>query len=295
MRTNQPGDFLMPNSVIQTLTAVEKEGVDDISGLGVVVLLGMFAKVDPSHPGDFVYLNFSEILGAIGEIKACVQKVSVGCREYKNSRFSPKIFSAIKKDIDSIFNIRYCKTDKKNGRRKESWLPVFVEYGYEYSGATGPYDFNNLPDDLIKFNVCEDCSKPVYKLRRKKSGSFLPPERFFFRLESNLVAELQAKKNTKFFTVLSRKIFALLKRLGRTKILVRLVLLILRQRGDVFSRQLEKLLRHLGFDVSHRSRCIDHLEKMLGKLKQEKLVQGFQITDQNLQVQWNQQIFKELN
>ena len=92
----------MPNSIIQTLTAVEKDGLDDLSGLGVVVLLGMFAKVRQSAPGETVFVSFSEILEMIGELKSCSQTVSNGVRKYTNERFSPKMFSNVKKIIDFI-------------------------------------------------------------------------------------------------------------------------------------------------------------------------------------------------
>lgn len=283
----------MPNSIIQTLTAVEKDGLDDLSGLGVVVLLGMFAKVRQSAPGETVFVSFSEILEMIGELKSCSQTVSNGVRKYTNERFSPKMFSNVKKIIDSIFNIRYCKTETRNGKSTESWLPVFSEYGFEYSGTDGPLDLEHLPEDLSKVNVCEDCCKPVYKLQRKKSGRFLSPERFFFRMESGLVAELLARKNTISFTAISRKIFSLLKRLGRTKTLVRLVLLILRQRKAEFSRKLEKLFSHLGFDTSHKSRSLDGLSHMLDQLKSERFVSDFQINGDRLCIQWNQKFFME--
>ena len=290
MSINLRGSFRMPNSIIHTLTEVEKDGPEDLSGLAVVVLLGMFSKIDSKAPGEYVYTNFSNLMESIGEIKSCSMGTVIATSGRGYDRFSPKTFKDIKGIIDLIFNIRYCKIKPGSSGYKESWLPVFTEYGYEYRSKEGAYDLDNLPEDLERVNACEWCDRPIYKVR-KKSGKYLAPCRFFFRLEPGLVAEIGAGKNTLYFTRISGKIFSLLKKLGRTKTMVRLVLLILRQTKGTFNRRLGKLLGNLGFDFTHKSESISYLNRMLEDLKSEQLIRDFNIEGDSLSIEWNKNFF----
>ena len=272
----------MPNSIIQTCVEVEKDGIDDLSGLGTVALMGLFALVNSKAPASRVYTTFSELLDLIGVEKGCS-----GAR-----RFSPAEFRSIRLEIDHFFNVRYClKEKKRDGVVQETWRPVFSEFGYEYMNAGRVIDPGNLPagHKLVTHGAG---SRSFFKVR-KDSGKYLQPNRFFFELDERLISELLGNKGTFHFTVLPRKVFELLKNLGRTKILTRVVLLILRQTGCEFKRHLNRLLVNLGLDPWHWSKSVKRLESVLLKLQEHGVVQDFQLNTEDLVVEWNRSWLEE--
>jgi hypothetical protein len=69
----------------------------------------------------------------------------------------------------------------------------------------------------------------------------------------------------------------LFKRYMRTPALIRLIILVLRQTGPDFTRNLRQVLDDLGFDVSHPARAVQDLETALAELRRAQLVVTFTV------------------
>jgi hypothetical protein len=121
-------------------------------------------------------------------------------------------------------------------------------------------------------------------LRRQteNGGRFDRPTGITFRLNTELANELSGKSGTVRFTLIARKVFSLFKRYMKRPAMIRLIMLVLRQTGPDFQRNLQQLIIDLGFDTTHPARAVEDLGRALGELQQLRLVSNVTVdTDTN--------------
>ena len=80
---------------------------------------------------------------------------------------------------------------------------------------------------------------------------------------------------------MARRIFSLLRDFVRSPAAVRLIMLVLRQTGESFSRVLSKLLVDLGMDSNHRQRAVAQLQSLLDQLTASGVIKEFTLNESN--------------
>jgi hypothetical protein len=151
-------------------------------------------------------------------------------------------------------------------------------FGYYYTRNGGPVDVHDPPKGVSRRNVGSE-ERPVWRLRRRKGDQEVDerPAGVLFRLNKELAEEIAASKNTIGFTLIARRVFAVLRRFHRDHAAIRLVLLPLRQRNQTFQRRLGRLLGDLGWDTAHPERALERLEASLAAMQEIGLIEGFAI------------------
>jgi hypothetical protein len=139
-------------------------------------------------------------------------------------------------------------------------------------------DADDLPPGLTRVNIGTN-DRPVWRVRRQTPGGDrdVPPIGILFRLNKELARELAGAPGTIRFTVVARRIFAVLRRLAHDPAVMRLLLLVLRQTDVTFIRRLEGVVEDLGWDPDHAARGRDQLGKALEKLRTEGVVVRYEI------------------
>lgn len=108
-------------------------------------------------------------------------------------------------------------------------------------------------------------------------GSFERPVGVVFRLNSELAEELTGQRGTLCYTLMAKKIFSLLRSHTHSAAMVRLIILVLRQTGVSFTRDLQQVINDLGYDSSHPTRAAADLSRDLATLREGQVIEGFEV------------------
>jgi hypothetical protein len=288
--TPPPDSFRVPNSVIQGLTTNTSSDLNRLSAFQMVTLLGLLTRVTPKAPQKEVTMRLSEILEIIEVGKQVAHAVdrewetAAGARikrRYKCHRFSPTHLQQVHEALLALYDtsVAIQRWDKKQQHRLDDrQVHVLDMFGYTYQRDGKMLDLDNLPPDSRRVNVNSD-ERPVWRVcRQREDGDrYDRPSGIVFRLNTELANELARKQGTVGFTIIARKVFGLLKRYMRQPAVIRLIVLILRQTGNEFSRNLKQVLGNLGFDTTHPARAIQDLKQALAQLQRLRLVTDYTV------------------
>jgi hypothetical protein len=291
--TPSKDSFRVPNSIIQGLTTSTPAELNRLSAFQMVVLLGLLTRVSPKSPHKEVTMRLSEILEIVEVSKQVAHAVNrewetgegeTTKRRYQCQRFSPRYLQQVHEALLALFDTSVVVQRLDRNRRHrfdERHTHLLDMFGYTYQRDGKVLDLDdpgNLPAGAKKVNVGSE-ERPVWRLhlQAENGGRYDRPCGIVFRLSTELVDELVGKQGTMGFTIMARKVFKLFKQYMRNPAVIRLIILILRQTGQDFSRGLRQLLDSLGFDPTHPVRAIDHLEQALTELQQLQVIAGFTV------------------
>jgi hypothetical protein len=235
-----------------------------------------------------VRIKVSEILDVIAVSRQVALAVD-GKRQPESSdpqqqrrhprRFNPKHVRQINSALLSLFEtLVEVRKVGKNRKRAIQRVHVLDSFGYLYRSNGRELDVDHLPPDRQKVNVGSN-NRPVYRVRRKTGDDeqFDRPSGILYRLNTELANELSGKPDTLQFTIVARKVFLTLKKFMNNPAAIRLIILVLRQTGADFSRDLRRTLSDLGYDVSHPTRAFEQIEGTLTQLKMMRLIVDFAV------------------
>jgi hypothetical protein len=291
-RNANSGSFRVPNSIVQGLTTNTHADLNRLSAFQMAVLLGLMAHIDQNAPEQEVQLSLSAILEIVELSKQVAHSVERtwtnedgGSQEkrYTSKRYSPYHASAVHEALLALFEqtviVKRMDKGKQGSISRQVHILDSFGYCYEHHGET--LDPHQLPPECEKVNVGSD-ERPVYKLYKRTGKEKTTPENpkgIVFRLNMELAREFAGEAGTLRFTLVAKKIFSLLKQYMRRPAAFRLVILIIRQTAEEFSRNLVTVLGELGFDVTHRSRAVAQLTKVLIELQQLRLIGDFNVNE----------------
>jgi hypothetical protein len=196
-------------------------------------------------------------------------------RRYKGKRFSPRKMEHIQMALLELHNqtVMVQRPAAAGGGRDDLCVHVLDMFGYRYRQAGRDIDFDNLPEGMCKINI-GPAERPVWRLRR--SGDEVDREErasgIIFRLNQELARELQNEKGTICSTIIAHKVFGVLREFSRQPAAMRLLLLVLRQTNEQFTRQLKNMLEELGFEPGHPARAVEQLRCTLDRLRSLEVV-----------------------
>jgi hypothetical protein len=283
----------MPNSIVQGLTTTTPTDLNKLTAFQMVTLLGLLTRVVPAHPSKEVRTTVSEILHII-EVSHNVahavdrewEKASGEKRtkRYACWRYSPKHLQQVHKALLVLHRqsvVIQRRDPKTNHRIEDRIVHILDAFGYTYERDGQRLDLDDLPPGVKKVNVGTK-ERPVYKvLKGSSTGScYDRPTGILFRLNSDLANELRNGQGTIRFTLVAGKVFNLFKEHMRNPAAIRLIILILRQTGETFNRQVGQTINDLGWDPTHPQRAVDQLAAVLMRLKASKLIHRFTIDPQ---------------
>ena len=289
--------FRVPNSIIQNLTTATQSGANRLGTFPTATLLGLFTLVNPKRPEDEVETKISQIAEIIEVGRNAEHAVkrdwptAAGihrCEVYTTKRHSPTQIRQINDALVSLFNQSVVIPRKPtNGRgHTERTVHILDMFGYRYRDNDRVLDIDDLPAGKTKVNTNTD-ERAVWRVQEAE-GRLARPTGVYFRLNSELARELMSERGTIGFTVLARRVFGVLRELRDSPAATRLLMTILRQWGERFTRHLTGLLTNLGW-TDHPKRAVQRLSQALGQLKATGIVVDYTIdqdTDQ-VTVGWN--------
>ena len=283
--------FRVPNSITQGLTTSTAAGLNRLSAFHTVVLLGLLTKVAPKAPKSEAKMTLSRILEIIEVGKQVAHAVArewetengVTEHKYHYRRFNPKYLPRVHDALLTLYNtsVRVQRWNKKK-QRTNQYVHILDAFGYVYEDGGKTLDLDDLPPDREKTNVGTD-ERPLWRVwRQTENGErFDRPTGIVFRLNTELADELSKKRGTLGFTIIARKVFALFRQFMKRPAMIRLIMLVLRQTGPDFHRNLQQLIVDLGFDASHPARAVEDLRRALAELQQLRLVTNFTVDTGN--------------
>ncbi len=284
--------FRVPNSVIQDLTTNAASEINQLNAFPLVTLLGLLSRVTPKMPQKEVRLRLAEILQIIEvsrQVNLAVSReweteAGVTKRKYECKRFSPKHLQQVH---DALLILANTSAQVRQwDKEKRQWLVrqvhVLDSFGYVYEKCGKMLDLDDLPPDREKINV-GSAERPVWRVRRQtdQGARFDRPVGIVFRLNTELAKELSGGRETIQFTIIARKVFSLFKQHMKRPTMIRLIMLVLRQTGPEFHRNLQQLIADLGFDATHPARAVEDLGRALGELQQLRLITSFTVDTDN--------------
>jgi hypothetical protein len=278
--------------VIQNVTTNTASEINRLSAFPLVTLLGLLTKVAPKSPQKQVKMRLSEILQIIEVSKQVTLAVdrewqtedgATKKRRYQCKRFSPKHLRQVHDALLTLYNtsVRIQRWNKEK-QRLDQQVHILDTFGYVYENGGKALDMDDLPPDREKVNVGTD-ERPVWRLRRQteNGGRFDRPTGIVFRLNAELANELSKQQGTLGFTLIACKVFAIFKQYMKRPAMIRLIMLVLRQTGPDFRRNLQQLVADLGFDATHPVRAAEDLGRALAELQQLRLVTSFTMDTSN--------------
>ena len=288
--TSTTDSFRVPNSIVQGLTTPTATDLNSLSAFQMVTLFGLLSKVSQKDPRREVRMTVSEILRIIEVGEIVDHAVTRGWetikgekrqRTYSGRRFSPAHMQRIQEALLVLH-------DKKVviRRKHKRWtgvsnciVHVLDSFGYVYERNGEALDFDDLPPGSEKVNVGTE-DRPVFRVRKLagEQKQFERPSGVLFRLNTELADELNKKgKGTIGYTLFARKVFGLLQKHMRKPAAIRLIILILRQTGQEFTRNFSTAIEGLGWATTHPGRAAAECEKTLSSLQAEGLVTSFEL------------------
>jgi hypothetical protein len=282
------GSFRVPNSIVQGLTTNTAADLNRLTPFEMVMLLGLLTKVPANCPSREVRTTISELLRIVEvsrQVAHAVEREWDTCeggrtrRRYQANRYSPTHLAKADAALRALFDRSVVIVRKEaGGGRSERLTHILDSFGYVYERDGKPLDLDDLPHGREKVNVGSD-DRPVWRVRRRGADghAFDRAHGVVFRLSAELASELQKKPNTIGFTLIAGRVFGLLRRYTRRPATLRLIVLLLRQTGDQFTRRLREAAADLGFDATHFERAVIGLEEALTSLRCDGLVRDFVI------------------
>jgi hypothetical protein len=296
--------FRVPNSIIQGLTtgdsghivAYSEKALNQLTAFQMVTLLGLLTLVNPKHPQQEVRTTPAQLLDIIEvsrNVSHAVKREWSGSdgqpkrKQYQGKRHSPRHVEMIHEALLALFNqtVRFVSIEK-NHERTERFVHILDTFGYVYEHNGKKIDPHNLPAGTEKINISTE-DRPVWRIKRRDSDQCWPAKGVLFRLSRELTRELTNQRGTIRFTLIARRIFTLLRQHMRNPVMIRLIILILRQTNTKFFRRLDRLMEDLGFDTTHPERTVSELQEGLATLQQEELLLGFEVSRSQDQVRFN--------
>lgn len=284
------GSFRMPNSIVQGLTTATPAGLNRLTSFQMVTLFGLMAHVSSKHPQKEVRIKVRDILEIARVSKTVNHAVErrwttrAGEKRrgsYRALRYSPKYLEQVHAALLALHNqsvaIHYF--DRRSGQKiRDHIVHVLDSFGYCYQVNGRQLDVDDLPPDRDRINIGTD-DRPVWRVRRRTAGGdrYERPTAVTFRINRELAREILRGKDSIQFTLFAHRVFDLFRHFMRSPAAIRLVVLTLRQTQPEFTRCLTQMLDDLGFDVSHPHRAVEHLEGVLGRLRDDGIVTGFSI------------------
>jgi hypothetical protein len=278
----------MPNSIVQGLTTATPTGLNRQTASKMVVLFGLMAHVSAKHPHKEVRLRLRDILEIIRVGKGVTLAVDRTWetrdgvrrhRRYAARRYSPKHLEQVHDALLALYDQSVLIRQRDGGARsgvKERIVHVLDSFGYCYEVGGHAVDVDDLPPDRTKVNVGTE-ERPVWRIRRRTIAGhcYERPIGVLYRINAELARELSNHKGTLAFTVFAHRVFDLFRIFMKTPAAMRLLILVLRQTGDDFTRVLGQLLDDLGWDLTHPTRAIQQLKQVLERLRANQIVADF--------------------
>jgi hypothetical protein len=288
---SNPNDaFRVPNSVLQGLTMATPAELNTLPAFTMTTLLGLLTLVDPKRPDREVRTKASKILEIIEVSRTVAHAVdrewTTGGGEeqrkhYTARRFSPSHLQRLHAALLDLHSrtVVVRRTGRgRNARQEDRIVHIVDMFGYSYKANGRELDVHDLPQGRTRVNVGTP-ERPVWRVRRRRGEEEVDekPAGIMFRLSKELADEIAGVRGTINFTLLARRVFAVLRAFRRDPAAIRLVLLTFRQRGGEFTRRLGRLLADLGWDPSHRTRAEGRLEATLKTMKEMRLIEGYEM------------------
>lgn len=313
LESKTPRDgFRVPNSVIQGLTSGSGDatGFNKMTAFEMVTLLGLMTLLDPKKPYAEVATTPSKLMAITAmsrQVSHFVDRTwtqSNGRRQhrrYESRRFNPKELKVVNNALLSLYNkslsvrTRVPSKHKRGSQVVNRIVHVLDMFGYRYKINQQGVDVDDLPPGFERLNVGIG-ERPVWRVRRaaagtfaridkpaaragvsdgSKGGGFERPVGVVFRLNKELAAELTHANGTIGYTIMARRVFALLRQHMRNAAMIRLIILVLRQTGEEFSRNLIPITQDLGYDTTHQTRAVQQLRKNLDTLQASGVIRRF--------------------
>jgi hypothetical protein len=282
------GGFRVPNSIVQGLTTNTTEGLNRLSAFANIVLLGLMTRVSSRHPHREVTVRVSDILEIIKVSKCVAHEVE---REWKTKdgqkrkqryqarRFSPRQLAQVHEALLTLHGqqVLVQHRDPRTGRKEtERVVHILDSFGYIYEINGRAIDVDDLPPGRKKENVGPE-DRPVWRIRRRsRCGEvFDRPKGVLFRLNTELADELSSRRGTIGFTLFAHRVFGVFREFMKSPAAIRLILLVLRQTSQEFSRRLLQVVDELGWDTSHPTRAVEQLQAVLERLRALQIVVDF--------------------
>lgn len=284
------GAIRVPNSIVQGLTTSTAADLNRLTSFEMVTLLGLLTKVPANCPDGEVHTTVSEILRIVEvsrQVQHAVEREWDTCdgrqtrRRYQARRYSPAHITKVNDALQALFDRSVVIVRKEaGGGRSERLAHILDSFGYIYECDGKPLDLDDLPRSREKVNVGSD-DRPVWRVRRRGPDgcAFDRAHGVVFRLNAELASELLRKPNTIGFTLIAGRVFGLLRRYIRRPAILRLIVLLLRQTSDQFTRPLREAVDNLGFDATHSERAVFGLREALTSLSRDGLVRDFDIDE----------------
>lgn len=284
------GAFRVPNSLLQGLTTTTATNLNRLSTFTMTTLIGLCALADPQQPGKEVRCTMAEILRIIDVSQTVAhivdrewitQEGETRTKRYQSNRFSPDKVRRVNQALLALHQTSVVirqSASRRKGQCDERNVHILDMFGYSYRVDGRPLDMYNLAGGYTKRNV-GTADRPVWKARRYIDGveTDARPTGVLFRLNTELARELEGAPGTIQFTLVARRVFAVLREFHKEPAAMRLLLLTLRQRSASFRRPLRRLITELGFDVAHWDRALESLDAALKKLVELKVVQSYEL------------------
>jgi len=281
--------FRVPNSIVQGITTSTDTQLNRMTAVETVTLMALLSFVASDTPGKEVRVKRADILAAMKLYKACSNTVTRRWEknsgesrqeQYTNARNSPAQYKAVQDASAVLAGLKVIIKRKEKGQKSKRLYeePIFRELGYRYEIDGKALDVHRLPSGYERENVGTN-ERPLWVVyvQTPDGKRRLPCKHIYFKLNEKLADEVQGLKGSVKYTLFDRKVFALLRRLSKDPKALRLVILILRQTNESFTRVLSQLLKDLGYDMSHKKRSIQTLRDTLYQLAQIGVVKRFQI------------------
>jgi hypothetical protein len=246
------------------------------------------AHVSAKHPHREVRLRLRDILEIIRVGKGATLAVDRTWetrggvrrhRRYAARRYSPKHMEQVHDALLALYDQSVVIRQRDGGARpgvKERIVHVLDCFGYVYQLGGHAVDVDDLPPDRVKVNVGTG-ERPVWRIRRRSTAGdrYERPIGVLYRINAELARELSNHKGTLGFTVFAHRVFDLFRVFMKAPAAMRLLILVLRQTGDDFTRILGQLLDDLGWDRTHPTRAIHQLKEVLERLRADEIVADF--------------------
>jgi hypothetical protein len=280
----------MPNSIVQGLTTTTSTGLNRLTASQMVTLFGLVAHVSAKHPQKEVRIKVRDILEIIRVGKTVTDAVGRAWttkdgverrRRYPRRRYSPKYLEQVHDALLALYDQSVVIRKRDGGPKpklKERIVHILDTFGYVYEIDGRAVDVDDLPPGRTKVNIGTG-DRPVWRLRRRTPGGecYERPTGILYRINAELADELANHKGTIGFTVFAHRVFDLFREFAKTPATLRLLVLVLRQTDDDFTRVLRQLLDDLGWDVSHPARALAQLTQVLEQLRTLEVVTDFAI------------------
>jgi hypothetical protein len=282
--------FRVPNSLIQGLTTSSASGLNELPAFSITTLLGLLTLVDQDHPDREVRAKPSDILEIIEVGKNVAHVVDrtwkneggkIVHKRYPGRRYNPRYLAQVHEALLRLYNqsvVIQRHDPKRKIKLDDRSVHILDMFGYSYEQNGQPLDIDTLPADKVRVNVGTS-ERPVWRIKRRtdEGDQDERPTEILFRLNAELAKEVLGDKNTIRFTVIARRVFGVLRTLHRDRGAIRLLLLILRQTAQEFTRQLNKAMEGLGWGHDHPGRSLEHLRDTLDRLQAMRIINEYEI------------------